>query len=189
LIQTHADRSPSESRAGTEEGELPPLPPADRLQELLFDAARIGRDDVIPALLQAGARIEGEDARGYTPLVLASYNKQERTTELLLAFGAKPDGLAEAGGSSALMGVAFKGYVAIARRLLAAGADPNRRNGAGQTALMMAALFGHDDMVDLLIEAGADVAIRAADGNSARDVAAAQGNQRLAERLSAALPH
>ncbi|HEY1067614.1 MAG TPA: hypothetical protein VGE52_15935, partial [Pirellulales bacterium] len=34
-----------------------PLPPPERLQQLLFDAARLGRDDVIPALVLAGARI------------------------------------------------------------------------------------------------------------------------------------
>jgi ankyrin repeat protein len=43
------------------------------------------------------------------------------------------------------------------RRLLAAGADSNERNGDGATALMLAAHAGRLDMVKSLIAAGADV--------------------------------
>jgi hypothetical protein len=166
--------------------ELPPLPPMERLIALMFDACREGRDDVVPALLRAGVDIETTDARGYTPLVIASYNGQESTTALLLAEGARPDGPPGATGNSALMGVAFKGHEAIARRLVEAGADVNRRNGVGQTALMTAAMFGQAGIVDLLLAAGADAAVRDDAGNSARSVAAAQGNATMAERLERA---
>lgn len=165
--------------------ELPPLPPMERLVELLFDAARTGRDDVIPALLRAGVDIEVRDSRGYTPLVIASYNGQESTTALLLAEGALPDGADDAQGNSALMGVAFKGYEAIARLLIEAGADVNRRNSVGQTALMTATLFGQTEIVDLLLAAGADAEAIDQAGNSARGLALAQGNDALAERLAA----
>lgn len=164
---------------------LPPsLPSPERLQELLFDAARLGRDDMVPALLQAGAQIEGEDARGHTPLVIASYNGQESTTALLLSLGALPDGSPDAPGSSALMGVAFKGHAALVKRLLAAGADPNRTNRAGQTALMMAALSDRREVIALLLERGAAPALRDATGASAADVAAAQGNDELSAMLA-----
>jgi ankyrin repeat protein len=162
---------------------LPPPPSPERLQALLFDAARIGRDDMIPALLQAGARIEACDPRGHSPLVLASYHGHASTTALLLAHGARPDGDAGHDGSSALMGVAFKGHEAIARLLLAAGADPDRTNGAGQTALMMAALFGRDAIVELLLDAGADPARTDATGADAATLARAQGQDAVAERL------
>ena len=164
----------------------PPLPSPERLQALLFDAARLGRDDVIPALLQAGAAIEARDPRGYSALVLASYHGHARATATLLAHGARPDGDAGADGSSALMGVAFKGDEAIARMLLAAGADPDRANGAGQTALMMAALFGRDAIVDLLLDAGADPARTDATGADAAALARAQGQEALAARLARA---
>ena len=166
-------------------GDLPPLPSPERLQDLLFDAARMGRDDMIPALLQAGADIEGRDARGYSALVLASYNGRESTTALLLAEGALPDGPSDAQGNSALMGVAFKGNPAIARRLLDAGAEVDRRNGAGQTALMMAALFAQEPIIDMLLEAGADPTARDAAGNDAAGGARAQGSLALAERFDA----
>ncbi|MFS0849963.1 ankyrin repeat domain-containing protein [Novosphingobium panipatense] len=165
---------------------LPPLPPAERLQALLFDAARLGRDDVIPALLGAGADVEGMDERGHTPLVLASYHGHETTTSLLLEFGAAVDGTVRGAGSgSPLMGVAFKGYTAIARLLLKAGADPNFRNGAGQTPLMMAALFSRRDIIDMLVEAGADPLAVDAAGNDAPALALSQGNNELAEELTA----
>jgi hypothetical protein len=165
---------------------LPPLPPMERLVELMFDACRQGRDDVVPALLRAGVDIETMDARGYTPLVIASYSGQEATTALLLAEGARPDGPPGATGNSALMGVAFKGYDAIAQALIDAGADVNRRNGVGQTALMTAAMFGQTAIVDMLIAAGAEVEARDDAGNSARSVAIAQGNAAMAERLERA---
>lgn len=145
--------------------DLPPLPSPERVQELLFEAARLGRDDLIPVLLEAGADIEAADAKGHTALVLATYNGFETTAELLLGHGADPNGTTTSG--SPLMGVAFKGHIAIARRLLAAGADPNLRNAAGQTAVMMGALFDRREIVALLLDAGADGDAVDAAGNDA----------------------
>lgn len=164
---------------------LTPLPPAARIQELLFDAARLGRTDVIPALLQAGARTGDMDSRGYTPLILASYHGHACATSLLIDHGApvdQPDGKR---GNTALMGVAFKGYGEIAKRLLDAGADPNAINHSGQTALMMAALFGHHAIADLLIRRGADLNLQDCAGNSAVSVAQAQSNGGMIQQLSA----
>jgi ankyrin repeat protein len=160
------------------------LPPIERLVELWFDAARMGRDDVIPALLAAaGVDIEATDARGYTALVLASYNGQESTTALLLEHGASVDGAHDLGGNTALMGVCFKGYLPIARTLIEAGADVNRRNGVGQTALMMAALFNQRAIIDLLLANGADASVMDTAGNTVKTLAIAQGNTELAERF------
>lgn len=160
------------------------LPPMERLVELWFDAARMGRDDVIPALLAAGVDIEVTDAKGYTGLVLASYNGQQSTTALLLEHGAAVDGAHDAQGNTALMGVCFKGYVPIAQTLIDAGADVNRRNSVGQTALMMAALFNQGEIIDLLLENGADAGITDAAGNTVNTLAIAQGNTELAERFA-----
>ncbi len=166
--------------------DLPPLPPPDRLQELLHEAARIGRDDMILALLQAGAGMEARDAKGYTPLILASYNGHAATTALLLAHGADPGGVDEARGNTALMGVAFKGYADIARSLLDAGAGANQRNRAGQTALMNAVMFGHAAIVEMLLAAGADTRAIDLAGNSAASIAAAQSNSTMSDRIDRA---
>lgn len=162
---------------------LPPLPSPARIQELLFDAARLGRTDVIPALLQAGADLEATDAKGHTALILASYHGHREATALLIEKGAAVD-RAEAGrGNTALMGTAFKGYVDTAGLLLDAGADPNAANRAGQTPLMMAALFGHTSVAERLIARGARIFAVDGAGNSAITVAEAQNNHEMVSRL------
>lgn len=162
----------------------PSLPPMERLVELFFDAARTGRDDMVPALLHAGVDIEATDARGHSALVLACYNGQEGAARALLDAGAAPDGRPDHPGHSALMGVAFKGFPTIARLLIERGADTNRQSASGQTALMMAALVDRGEIVDLLIAHGADPALADAQGNTAASLAAGQGNAALAERLA-----
>lgn len=154
------------------------LPSAERIQELLFEAARIGRDDMITLLIEAGADLEAHDIKGHTALVLATYNGHESTTGLLLELGAAPDGNTVSG--SPLMGVCFKGHLRIAKKLIDAGADVNQRNSAGQTALMMASLFGHRGIIDLLVSNGADLRAIDAAGNDAVSLARAQGNEEMA---------
>jgi ankyrin repeat protein len=169
-------------------GQPRPLPPPERLQELLFDAARLGRADMILPLCQAGVELEAHDPRGYTALILASYNGSLETTKALLEAGATVDAPDTGRGNTALMGVAFKGFGEIVACLLDAGAEVDRRNLAGQTALMMAALFGHGAIVEELIAAGADPALVDVAGNSARSVAAAQSNAAMLMLLDVACP-
>jgi ankyrin repeat protein len=164
--------------------ELPPLPSAERLQDLLFDAARMGRVDVIPALLQAGADIEARNDKGHTPLILASYNGQAAATELLLESGADVDEADTSRGNTALMGTAFKGFDDIADLLLNAGAEVNRRNNAGQTALMLAALFNRHRLVDRLLELGAIADLCDDAGNCALSLARAQANEEMIAHLT-----
>ncbi|MBB3912434.1 ankyrin repeat domain-containing protein [Sphingomonas desiccabilis] len=161
------------------------LPSAERRQELLFDAARLGRVDMIETLVKAGADVDGYDKRGFTPLILAAYNGQKEAVEALLERGADPCRPDAGQGNTAQMGVAFKGDDAIAARLLKTPCNVDARNNAGQTALMMAALFGRTVQVELLLAAGADTGIADATGRTAASVAAAQGNAALAAALSA----
>jgi ankyrin repeat protein len=163
------------------------LPSPERIQQLLFDAAAIGREDMIAPLLVAGADIEARDARGYTALILATYNDREGAARLLLGHGAAIDAGDDARGNTALHGVAFKGYVPIAQMLIDAGADVNRRNRSGQTALMLATLFGRADMFDLLVGAGADPDAIDEAGNSAMSVAVSQANVEM-QRIIADAP-
>jgi hypothetical protein len=159
------------------------LPSPARRQELLFEAAKLGRADLIPVLVRNGADVNGYDSRGFTPLILAAYDGQGGAVEALIKAGAdacKPD-LNQ--GNTAQMGVAFKGDDRIAARLLKEKCDVNARNKAGQTALMMASLFGRAAQIDMLIEAGADKALVDSSGRSAASVADAQGNQSVARKL------
>ena len=90
--------------------------------------------------------------------------------------GAAPVGQGAAG-NSALMGVSFKGYAAIARRLIQHGADLNLQNGNGGTALMFATLFGRNELVQILLEAGADPRLADRRGLTALHLAGQQGNE------------
>lgn len=181
-------RSPMPEHDEPVTGAPRPLPSPERLQELLFDAARLGRADMIPALVSAGIDLEAHDPKGYTALILASYHGSLETTEALLQAGAQVDAPDLGRGNTALMGVAFKGFGAIARLLLAAGAEANRRNRAGQTALMMAAMFSHAGIVEDLITAGADIDCTDAAGNSAKSLACTQNNAAITMLLDVASP-
>ncbi|RYY27197.1 MAG: ankyrin repeat domain-containing protein [Sphingomonadales bacterium] len=159
------------------------LPPPERRQVLLSDAAKLGRTDLIPALIKAGADVNGYDERGFTPLILAVYNGQAEAVEVLIAAGAdacKPDAKQR---NTAQMGVAFKGNDALAARLLTEKCDVNARNKSGQTALMMASLFARTAQIEMLLKAGADAEALDASGRSAAAVAGAQGNDMVVKTL------
>ncbi|HUD30034.1 MAG TPA: ankyrin repeat domain-containing protein [Novosphingobium sp.] len=160
------------------------LPPPDRRQELLFEAAKLGRTDLIPLLVGNGADVNAYEARGFTPLILAAYNGQPEAVEALIKAGADPCKPDLNQGNTAQMGVAFKGDDRIAARLLHEKCDVNTRNKAGQTALMMAALFGRTAQIDMLLAAGADPGLRDASGRSAASVAQQQGNTALSAKLA-----
>jgi len=164
------------------------LPSPERRQELLFEAARLGRSDIVEPLVRAGADIDGYDRRGFTPLILAAYSGHLDTVETLIEAGANPCKPDANQGNTAQMGAAFKGENAIAERLLKAGCDVNARNHAGQTALMMAALFNRTHQIELLVTAGADALISDTSGRTASSVARAQGNEAVAAALAGAEP-
>jgi ankyrin repeat protein len=69
--------------------------------------------------------------------------------------------------------------VAVARVLIAAGAEINRRCEHGRTALHMAAAWGQIEMVRLLVESGADATICDDEGKSPAELAA--GSRRVGE--------
>ncbi|WP_296309747.1 ankyrin repeat domain-containing protein [Pseudomonas sp.] len=150
---------------------------------MLFDAARLGRIDVIPALIQAGADVAVMNFAGYSPLILSCYHGHADAASVLMAHGAPVDQRDRAFGNTALMGAAFKGFGDIVELLLANHADPEAANQAGETALMFAALFGRTAIVDALLARGADPYRRDAAGSSAVSIAQAQGNDVMAARL------
>lgn len=167
----------------------PPLPSRERLQELLFDAARIGRADMIRPLHAAGADLEERDGKGHTALILAAYHGHDAAVAVLVELGADVDAADAARGNTALMGVCFKGYEGTAQQLMAAGAEVDRTNEVGQTALMMASLFGHTAIAEKLVLQGANAAQTDLEGNSALSLAASQGNAEMLGLLSASPLH
>lgn len=152
-------------------------------QNEIFDACRQGNVEKIKELYQQNSDIiNAEDYKGFTPLVLATYNNQPQAVDFLLEKGAvvdPPDGTT----NSALMGVCFKGYTYIAAKLLGAGAAVNQVNSNGATALTFAATFGHLEIAEMLLQKGADVRAADARGKTAIDHAEMQGNQEMYDLL------
>jgi ankyrin repeat protein len=119
----------------------------------LAAAARSNDVVLIEALLESGdVRIDAPDSRGYSPLMLAAYCGHLEAVELLLAWGANPNGTDNAG-NSILMGAAFKGHAAMVECLLAHGADPTFKNAAGLDARGFALQYGRTNVVPLLTPA------------------------------------
>jgi len=123
----------------------------------LMVAARLGRRDVVEALIAAGADVQARDELGLTPLFHACHDPQADcghpdVVEALLAAGA--DREARIGyGVRPLMFAAGHGEAAVVDTLLKAGADPMARNEGGRTALMMVKDRDYVDVINILHEA------------------------------------
>jgi ankyrin repeat protein len=110
-------------------------PKADRqevLDEALVWAAKSGRTEILPRLVEAGARLDADPYRG-TPLIWAATRNRIETAAWLIDHGADPNRRATFGGLT---------------------------HGQGVTALHLAAQDGHLEMVRLLIQRGADPKIQ-----------------------------
>src|SRR5690606_13361785 len=103
--------------------------------EEFFEAIRTGDVARVSAFLQEIPTLTNlKDARGSTPLLLATYYGHKEVTQTILSF--EPDvNIKDASGNTALMGVCFKGYTDIAKLLIEHGADVNLANGNKGTAL------------------------------------------------------
>jgi hypothetical protein len=147
----------------------------------IFDACRKDDLEQVKKLFELEPEIiNAEDHKGFTPLILAVYNKN--VVDFLLQKGAGT-GSQDAAGNSALMGVCFKGYTELAKKLIEAGADVNQRNGNGATALTFAATFGHLEIAETLLKKGADLTLRDARGKSPLDHARLQENWNMVDLL------
>lgn len=107
------------------------------LGHALREAARRGDGDAVQCSLDMGARVDGQDGRGWAALHRAAFKGHLQVVELLLAAGADV-GLKDLEGHSPLHCAVEAGQVEVVRRLLAAGADSEAVNGRGTSALGMA---------------------------------------------------
>ena len=178
-------------------------------------AVYYGRREIVDALLAQGTRLNlweacavGQEARaveildqnptlvlafspdGFTPLGLAVFFGHPAVVESLLARGAEVNIPSQnAMKVCPLHSAAAQSDPAVAlaltRRLLEAGADPNVRQAGGWTPLHEAARRGHAEMVGVLLGAGAQATAHNDEGTSPLDVARAGGHTeviRLLER-------
>jgi uncharacterized protein len=149
---------------------------AHRYDQEWFDAARVGRIDILRALYEAHYPIDSQTSAGYTAVILSAYDSQPEALDYLLRIGANPC-LGDRNGNTSLMGALYKGHMDIARRLLATRCPIDQVNNAGETALSFAALFGRVEMLPGLVARGADPNHTDARGNTPLAVVLQQGNE------------
>ncbi|MGJ8582366.1 MAG: ankyrin repeat domain-containing protein [Psychromonas sp.] len=144
------------------------------LMPYYYAAARTGDNEVISEFLNAGLPVDIKNHKGYTALMIATYNGQARIVHSLIAQGANVCAQ-DNRGNTALMAAVFRGELSIAKSLMSEECDENQQNNAGQTAVMFATLFGREELRALLIERGANISLEDNSGNSA--VSIKQANQ------------
>lgn len=161
-------------------------------RESIFTAIALGDEDRAIAMLDRDPLLVS--TRGpiwFTPLDLASRFGRERVVSRLLGMGAPVD-VANPAHNTALWLACQSGEddtrrIAVARRLLDAGADPNRRCEHGSTPLHFAAWRGPVGMVELLLSRGGDASLRDDKGETPADYARGSNVSVQAEAIVAAL--
>lgn len=129
--------------------------PSDSAQEyqslisLYFAAARTGNNEVVSEFLSAGFPIDQRNRESYTALMVAAYQGNAPTVELLLRSGANPC-LQDKRGNTALMGALLKREIQIARTLYQAECADDIRNKAGLSVAEFALLYGQSDTLKML---------------------------------------
>jgi ankyrin repeat protein len=156
-----------------------------RYDDEWFAAARVGRTDILQALLDAHYPIDATTREGYTAVILTAYDDQPAALDFLLRAGADPC-VGDRHGNTALMGALFKGETAIARRVMDTRCPIDQSNNAGETALAFAALFGRLDLLPQLIARGANPNHVDAGGRTVLRMAIEQGNRDSAVALERA---
>jgi hypothetical protein len=136
--------------------------PLQREEALLAQAER-GETSRVEALLKAGTFANVQDAKSWTPLMLAATHGHMATVQALLNRGADVNIQNDTGGT-ALMLVAMTGHEDTLQVLLENGARVNARNVEGWTALMYAAWNGRTSIVETLLNRGAEVNAKNAEG-------------------------
>jgi ankyrin repeat protein len=121
----------------------------EELQVIALDFAREGKTFELKKMIEAGMNINLADHKGNTLLMLASYNGNADTTQMLVDFKADVDRKNDKG-QTPLAGVCFKGYLDIVKILVNAGANIHENNGLGTTPIMFASMFGNSKIVEFL---------------------------------------
>ncbi|MDQ0036153.1 ankyrin repeat protein [Variovorax boronicumulans] len=135
--------------------QVPPLAAEVLAYEGLHRAAWHGDLPKLKALIASGASLDARDAKGRTPLHVATYARQGEAIKLLAKAGASLDRL-EDDRYDAVTIASVADDPATLALLLSLGANPGQTTSRYDgTALIAAAHLGHDEVVRRLIAAGA----------------------------------
>uniref|UniRef100_A0A2C9JPM1 Uncharacterized protein n=1 Tax=Biomphalaria glabrata TaxID=6526 RepID=A0A2C9JPM1_BIOGL len=123
------------------------------LNEAVHQACRLGHADLLPFLLQDGARLELRDANGNTPLLISSASGFPSVVGKLLSMGADVNAKNNNGDTALMLATSME----VVRCLLVdTRLHLDEQNSTGNTALMSAISALHLQKVQLLINAGAN---------------------------------
>ena len=114
----------------------------------LFRASMAASEHRLRELLEGGADPNLRTVDDESPLTSAIVWNRPENVRLLIEAGA--DCEQRDSQWSPLMYAAFEGHVSIAKVLLNAGADPNRRDGYGRTAADLATAANHQELAQML---------------------------------------
>jgi uncharacterized protein len=118
-----------------------------------------------------GADPDLKNEAGLTLLHVAVTADKLKSAEFLLNAGADPNQRGGPAGYSALHFASYKNRPAIAKQLIAHGAELESTDSQFMTPLQGAAFMGHKEMCEVLAEAGADVKRKDAFGHSPANIA------------------
>lgn len=137
---------------------------------LLMYGSLYGCIEVVKALLDKGAKLDGQGDDGWTALICASWKGHNEIVKLLLDKGATLD-WQDMEGFTALMIASQFGHSEVIKVLLERGAKLDLQMSTGLTALIIASINGNTEVVKLLLEKGANTEITTIEGKTALDYA------------------
>ncbi len=124
----------------------------------LFDEEAAKRQALVKLFLVRKADPNEVTGKGQRPLHIAAIQGDTESARMLIAAGAKVDGLDRADHATPLMLAAAGGRADLVRLLLEHGANPLARNDAGLTPADFARRGNHPDLVPLLEQSGSPTA-------------------------------
>ena len=149
-----------------------------------LQSAEKGNLNAVALFLSSGVDIDTRDERGWTPLMVSSFNGNEEIALLLIRSCANIHAR-DTGGYGSLHWAAFNGYGNVVKLLIEKGADTNSLSNHGWTPLLQAATRGHLLAAEQLIAGGADVNLASNDGWTPLHKAAANGHTEMVKLLLA----
>ncbi len=147
-------------------------------------SAEKGDRDAVLLFLRSGVDIDTQDERGWTPLMISTFNGREEIALLLIENGANVNAK-DSAGYGPLHWAAFNGFDSVVELLIDKRAAVNAVSNHGWSPLLQAATRGHLKIAEQLIEAGADVNLASHDGWTPLHKAAANGHAGIVKLLLA----
>lgn len=147
-------------------------------QKNIFEASKTGDLKAMEQMIELNSdTVNALNDHGHSPLILATYNNQPESAQILIDNGADVNFTFSQG--SAIHGAAFKGYTEMIKLLVNNGAAYDEPDQNGTTPLIYATLFKHNEAATLLFKQGADINHKDGTGSSALEYAKSLKNSEL----------